>query len=113
MFEFSKGSTNLESEKEKVNTEVKEDKTLNVASSSCDLALDKERLRDILENIPSAIVVLEKPDGKITYANKRAIELHGVNPCGIELEKHAAKLKIYTMEGKVCPTEELYLQGVV
>ena len=41
-------------------------------------------------------------------ANKRAIELHGVNPCGLELKNHAANLKIYTMDGKVCPTEELY-----
>lgn len=55
-------------------------------------------------------MVVEKPDGKVTYANKRAIELHGVNPLRnwIELNKHAASLKILTLDGKVCPTEELY-----
>lgn len=75
--------------------------------------MDEARLRDILENIPSALVVVEKPNGKVTYANKRAIELHGVNPCGIELNKHPASLKILTLDGKVCPTEELQLQGTV
>jgi len=38
----------------------------------------------------------------------RAIELHGVNRCGIELNKHAASLKILSLYGKDCPTEELY-----
>ena len=53
-------------------------------------------------------MVVEKPDGKVTYANKRAIELHGVNPCDVELNKQPASFKILTLEGKVCPTEELY-----
>jgi PAS domain S-box-containing protein len=104
----SKDSTNIKPKKENAKVNVKEDKILSPAFSSCDLALDKERLKDILENIPSAVVVLEKPDGNITYANKRAIELYGVDPCGVRLEKHAAALRIYTLDGKVCPTEELY-----
>jgi PAS domain S-box-containing protein len=108
MVEFSKDSTSIKPKIENANINVKEDKTLSPASSSYDLALDKERLKDILENIPLAVVVIEKPDGKVTYANKRAIELHGINPCGIGLEKHAADLKIYTLDGKVCPTKELY-----
>jgi hypothetical protein len=54
-----------------------------------------------LENIPSAVVIVEKPDGKITYANKRAVEFHGLNPCGIELNKHPEKLKILTLDGEV------------
>jgi PAS domain S-box-containing protein len=104
----SKDSTNIKPKKENAKVNVKEDKILSPAFSSCDLALDKERLKDILENIPSAVVVLEKPDGNITYANKRAIELYGVDPCGVRLEKHAAALRIYTLDGKICPTEELY-----
>lgn len=106
--EFPKGSTSIEPKKEKPAIIVKEDNSLRNGYSSCALDLDEERLREILENIPSAVVVVEKPDGKITYANKRAIELHGVNPCGIELNKHATSLKILTLDGKVCPTEELY-----
>ena len=75
---------------------------------SCAKNLDENRLRDILENIPSGVMVLEKPYGKVTYANKRAIKLHGLNPCGIELNKQPSKLKIFTLDGKVCPIEELY-----
>ena len=108
MVELSKDSTNIEPKKEKPNIIVKEDNSLRTGYSPCALNLDEDRLRAILENIPSAVVVVEKPDGKVTYANKRAIELHGVNPCGIEINKHPAILKILTLDGKVCPTEELY-----
>src|SRR5271157_5819725 len=103
MVEFSEDSTNVKPEKNRLKVVVKEESTLGFVSVSCDLALHKERLQDILDNIPSAVVVLEKPGGMVTYANKRAIELHGVNPCGLELAKHSVKLKIYTMDGEVCP----------
>ncbi len=53
-------------------------------------------------------MVLEKPDGIVTFANKRAIELFGVNPCGLKLSEHAAALKIYLLDGKPCPTDQLY-----
>ena len=60
------------------------------------------------------MVVFEKPDGKVIYANKRAVELYGKDPCGIPLEKQAQELKIYSMDGKLCPTEELLqLQGTI
>ena len=97
---------NIKPKKETPKVNVKEDKTPNYTSASCDLALDKERLKNILENIPSAVMVIEKPEGKVTYANKRAIELNGINPCGLELKNLA--VKIYNLDGKICPTEELY-----
>ena len=99
MVEFPKDSTNVEPKKEKPSINVKEDNSLRTCYSPCALNLDEARLRDILENIPSAVMVVEKPDGKVTYANKRAIKLHGVNPCGIELNKHPANLKILTLNG--------------
>jgi PAS domain S-box-containing protein len=77
-------------------------------SKVCNSSLEKDSIVAILENIPSAVVLLEKPDGKITYANKRAVELHGLNPCGLKLDRHAAKLRISSLDGKTCPTEELY-----
>ena len=52
-------------------------------------------------------MVIEKPEGKVTYANKRAIELNGINPCGLKLRNLA--VKIYKLDGKICPTEELYI----
>ncbi len=83
-------------------------KTVGSNFPTCDTLLDKERLQGILENIPSAVVVFDLPDGMVIYANKRAIELHGVNPCGVVLDKQAVDLKIYLMDGEVCPTKELY-----
>ena len=106
MVELSKNSTNIKPKKETSEVNVNEDKTPTSNSSSCDLVLDKERLKDILENIPSAVMVIEKPEGKVIYANKRAIELLGMNPCGLELRNLA--VKIYKLDGKICPTEELY-----
>jgi PAS domain S-box-containing protein len=70
--------------------------------------LEAERLREILENIPSAVMVLEKPDGMVTFVNKKAIDLFGSNPFGLKLEEHATASKIYLSDGKVCPTEQLY-----
>ena len=97
----AKQSTNLASTN-------KQEASINPSNPSCATSLDKHRLEDILENIPSAVVVFDKPDGKVIYANKRAIELHGKNPCGIALDKQAQDLKIFSMDGKPCPTEELY-----
>jgi len=77
------------------------------SSNLCQLPLIRQSLQTIIENIPSAIVVMEKPDGIITYVNKRAIELHGVNPCGLKVVEHASKLKILTLAGKLFLPEEL------
>ena len=49
-------STNIEPKKEKPNLNVKEDNSLRTGYSSCALNLDEDRLRDILENIPSAVI---------------------------------------------------------
>ena len=110
MVELSKDSTNLKTKQEISDTaHVKEERALNASSRVRDVSLDKERLKAILENIPSAVIVIEKPDGKIIYANHRVIELIGLNPCGLKLEEqHIANLKVLTLEGEACPTEELY-----
>lgn len=77
-------------------------------SVSCVLSFEQERLRDVLDNIPSAVIVLEKPDAKISFANKRAIELSSVNPCGLKLEDYARVLKIHKLDGTICPTKQLH-----
>jgi PAS domain S-box-containing protein len=107
MVEFQ-DSAKIEPKKEKSNVTVKSGDSLKDGAFSCALNLDEERLKDFLENIPSAVIVVEKPDVKVTYANKRAIELVGTNPCGVEVNKYPESFKILTMEGKVCPSEELY-----
>lgn len=106
--EVSKNSTNVASKVNKVAVKSEENTSITSTSLSCNVSLYKERLREILDNIPSAVIVIEKPDGVVTYANKRALELHGTDPCGIELKRHAQSLKILTIDGKVCPMQELY-----
>ncbi|MGE5533295.1 MAG: ATP-binding protein [Bacillota bacterium] len=100
-------SSDKSSKKEKISVDENENNSLRLRSN-CDLFLIESRFKDIVENIPSAVMVVEKPHIKVTYANMRATELLGVNPCGIELKKYPESLKILTMDGRVCPTEELY-----
>jgi PAS domain S-box-containing protein len=71
-------------------------------------ALSRNRLETILENIPSAVIVIEKPKGKIVFVNHRTIELNGVNPCGLEFQEHAKDLKIFQLNSDVYPTNELF-----
>jgi PAS domain S-box-containing protein len=76
-------------------------------SSPCIQTIKKERLKEIIENIPSAVIVFDKQTHKIIYANQRAVELHGKDPCGIPIETQAQELKIYSMTGILCQKEEL------
>ncbi len=74
----------------------------------CSSSLSREKLEAILENIPSAIIVIEKPKGKIVFVNHRTVELHGVNPCGLEFNEYAKNLKIFQLNNELYPTQELF-----
>jgi len=66
------------------------------------------RLRALLTVAPSGIIIIEKPDGAISYANDRAVELYGTDPGGLELEEHSTRaMKLLTPEGAICPSETL------
>jgi len=86
---------------------VEKEEILNPVSASFALPSESERLRKVLDNIPSAVVVFDKPDGTVTLANKRAIELNGMNPSGMKLEEYADALRITGLTGEACPTEQL------
>jgi len=79
----------------------------NDANSSSSYSTLQRFCINIFENIPAAAFIVEKPDGKITYINKLALELLGVNPFGLNIKKHASFLKISTLEGKHIRTEAL------
>ena len=49
---------------------------------------DKNRLETLLKTIPSGVVIIERPDGKIAYVNDRAVELYGTDPRGLEMSNH-------------------------
>jgi PAS domain S-box-containing protein len=68
---------------------------------------DRKRLETILETIPSAVVIVENPDGKISYINKRALELYGFDVRGLDLETQAQKLKVKMPNDKRALVDDL------
>ena len=69
--------------------------------------IGRATLEAIVNSIPSGLIVLEKENGKIVYANDRAVELCGVDPCGLEMPDYSTKLKLLTLDCEVYPPEQL------
>jgi PAS domain S-box-containing protein len=70
--------------------------------------LERTRVESILKTIPTGMVILEKPDGKITYANTSAVELLGADPSGLDLETHATRFfRLLKPDGSPYPPAEL------
>jgi len=68
----------------------------------------QKRLEALLNVIPLGIVIIESPEGTISYVNKRAIELYGVDPRGIQMESHSTlAMKLLTPDGDVYLPERL------
>ena len=61
-------------------------------------------LEDILYNLPVGMFIFEKSSGQVAYANKRAIDLYGVNPVGL---KKPEGFRILKLNGDVYPTSKL------
>lgn len=69
---------------------------------------ERARIETILKIVPAGVVILEKPDGKITYVNDRAIGLYGADPRGLTLEERSIKLfRLLKSDGRVYLPEEL------
>ena len=69
--------------------------------------LSEEALEAIVGAIPAGVVVIEKSNGKIIYANERAIDLYGVDLCGLEMAQHSTKImRTLTLKGDVYPPEQ-------
>ena len=70
--------------------------------------VSEDILEAILRIIPSGVVIIEKPNGKITYVNVRACQLFGCDPRGLEMAKHSTtEMKLVKMDGSIYPPEEL------
>ncbi len=69
--------------------------------------LSRERLQAILRTAPVGIVIIEKPDGIITYVNPLARELYGMDPRGMEMNEYAAKLRLLKPDGSLFLAVEL------
>jgi PAS domain S-box-containing protein len=69
---------------------------------------ERWRLETILHTIPSGVVIIEKPDGRITYMNRRGLELYGRKPAeGLTMEDHSLELKLFKPDGEPFPSKRL------
>jgi PAS domain S-box-containing protein len=72
-----------------------------------DLAeLDRVRFEVLLKTSPSGIVVIENPDGRISFINERARELYGMDPRGLKMESHS-KVGLLKLDGRPYLPEEM------
>jgi len=67
---------------------------------------ERNRLRTILETSPAAVMIVDA-DGKVSYVNRRAQELYGFVTLGLDLNAHAAALKIMRLDGTPFPVEDM------
>lgn len=67
----------------------------------------RKRLDAIIEVCPSAILLVDAADKKITYVNQHAVELHGINYTGVDLHTHVTDIEISRPDGTPYPFEEL------
>ncbi|MHB8898460.1 MAG: PAS domain S-box protein [Thermoguttaceae bacterium] len=69
--------------------------------------LERQRLQTLLETTPSAVVVVEAPDGRFSFMNKRALALYGVDYHGVDLVTNIAKIMASRPDGRVYGVEEV------
>lgn len=66
------------------------------------------RIETVLNTIPAGVVIIEKPDGRITYVNRRAVELYGKRPArNLPMYLHSLNLKLFKPNGELFLQEEL------
>lgn len=68
---------------------------------------DRKKIEAILSVMPSGIILIDAGDKKISYMNRRAVELYGCNFTGLELEMQISILKVRKMDGTPYPCQEL------
>ncbi len=69
---------------------------------------ERWRLEAVLDTIPSGVVIVEKPDGRMTYVNRRGLELYGRKPPeGLTLGGHSLELKLFKPDGEPFPSKRL------
>jgi PAS domain S-box-containing protein len=68
---------------------------------------ERQRLITILETSPWAIIVIEAPDGRFSFMNKRAMELYGTDFLGVDLKTNVDKLVVKWPDGRLCGVDEV------
>jgi len=74
-----------------------------------DIAIkERWRLETILDTIPSGVIIIEKPDGRISYVNRHGLELYGRKPReGVTLSDLSVELRLFKPDGELFPSNEL------
>lgn len=67
----------------------------------------EETLRQVLDTIPSAIVLFDMESNRTVYLNQRAKELYGIDFEGEDVYSHLDQVRILRSDGSPLPTEEL------
>ena len=68
---------------------------------------ERKRLETILEMSPSAIVIIEAPDGRFSLVNKHAQELYGIDFRGVDLATNVAKVKASRPDGTAYEVDDV------
>ncbi|MEQ8199345.1 MAG: PAS domain-containing sensor histidine kinase, partial [Clostridiaceae bacterium] len=69
----------------------------------------RKELEVILDAIPSAIFIVDAADGRISYINKRGMDLYGVNYVGFDLKEHLSEIKVLKLDGTPYLPEDIPL----
>ncbi|MGZ7048046.1 MAG: PAS domain S-box protein, partial [Methanobacterium sp.] len=85
-------------ERKKAEEELKE--AYNIAET------DRKRLNTLISTTPSAIIIIEQPDGEISFINERAKELYGMDPKGLKMEEYP-QIGLLKLDGTPYPPEEM------
>ena len=68
---------------------------------------NRKRFETILEKSPSAIVIVEAPDGRFSLVNRHAQELYGIDFRGVDLATNVAKVKASRPDGTAYAVDEV------
>jgi PAS domain S-box-containing protein len=71
---------------------------------------EQKRLQAILDTVPSGVVITEKPDSRVSYMNRKALEIYGREDLlGMDREKRLRVLRPKKANGELFHPEELPL----
>ncbi len=82
----------------------KAEMTINLAKDIAEF--EKNRLKTLLEVCPSAVIIVDQPEGKISFINEQARQLYGMDPRGLKMKEHV-KIGLLKMDGKPYLAEEM------
>ncbi len=73
--------------------------------------MEQKRLQAILDTVPSGVLIIEKPDGRMTYMNRKAMQIYGREDfLGMDRKSRLETLGLRKPDGELFDPEELPLR---